>query len=422
MHGLLKQCTCGTVVKALNLVLASLTLVVAGIGIAYLSSVTQQTYIYYYNVSNAATPPPGWYDNYWSVLDYGPPKGEVVVGNSTVELPNVTPLALPRPEPYVYIVSGYVQPYAYLSPLSFFLVLVGSFLGFKGTVLVFQERALGEELVRGYAVGGSLGRFALKRFVSSVISLAIVSTITIVLEGLHGSDVLRVAWDFLTFNPGVSTYFHVSIRSLILTSLAYTSLLVGLSFALTVYLSAFLVVYGLQGGLLRSVVEKWRYVGSALASWVIAMAIIYLLHFFTGLLPYGHPRGDLLPYLVMPLLSLFFPYVGITANKVVTSIQVPRQSFKGLDWRIMVYRHALGNAVVVMLTAMASAFMEMLVAEVLVEGIFVWPGFGELLKQAVFHGDYRVVEAAMLTYSTIAVLSNFITDVVYGALDPRVTR
>ena len=408
--------------KALNLVLTSLILIVAGISIAYLSSVAQQTYIYYYNVSSVATPPPDWYDNYWSVLNYGSPKGEIVLGNTTIELDNITSLALPRAEPYVYIVSGYIQPFAYLSPLSFFLVLAGSFLGFKGTVLVFQERALGEELVRGYAVGGSLSRFVLKRFLSSVISLAIVSVITIVLEGLHGSNVLRTAWDFLTFNPGVSPYFHVSIRSLILTSLAYTSLLVGLSFALTIYLSAFLVVYGLQGGLLRTLVEKWRYVGSALASWVLAMAMIYLFHFFTGLLPYGHPRGDILPYLVMPLLSLFFPYVGIIANKVITSIQMPRQSFKGLDWKIMIYRHALGNAVVVMLTAMSSAFMEMLVAEVLAEGIFLWPGFGELLKQAVFHGDYRVVEAAMLTYSTIAVMSNFITDVIYGVLDPRVTR
>lgn len=378
--------------------------------------------IYNFGYGNVAIPPNDWQEYYWAVLVKGYPSATVFYDGKFVNLQNVCNYTLPATSYYTYVVKGYVQPYAFLSPISMFLILTGTLIGFKGTTLFFQERILGEDLVKGYAVGGSLTRYALKRLSSSLVSLILAFVVIIILEYLHGRNLYYALLGFLEFNAGVSSYFKVSITSLILTTLSYTTLLLGISFSLTVYLSAFLVIYGLQSPLISKIMDMWKYIGSALASWVFAMIIVYLLHFFTGLLPYGTPKNDILPYLVMPVISLFFPFIGIFVNRMLTTIPTTPFSIKGLDRKIVIYRHVLGNATVVMLSSISSAFVEMLLAEMLVEGIFQWPGFGLLLKYAVFNGDYKVVEGSMLTYSTLAVLSNLVTDLVYGVLDPRVTR
>jgi ABC-type dipeptide/oligopeptide/nickel transport systems, permease components len=384
----------------------------------------QQKYVEVYNFGygNVAIPPNDWQEYYWAILVKGYPNATVFYNGKFVNLQNVCNYTLPVTSYYTYVVKGYEEPYAFLSPISMFLILTGTLIGFKGTTLFFQERILGKDLVKGYAVGGSLTRYALKRLGSSLVSLVLVFVVIIILEYLHGRNPYCALLEFLEFNAGVSSYFKVSITSLILTTLSYTTLLLGISFSLTVYLSAFLVIYGLQSPLISKIMDKWKYIGSALASWVFAMIIIYLLHFFTGLLPYGTPKGDILSYLVMPVISLFFPFIGIFVNRMLTAIPKTFFSIKGLDRKIVIYRHVLGNATVVMLSSISSAFVEMLLAEMLVEGIFQWPGFGLLLKYAVFNGDYKVVEGSMLTYSTLTVLSNFVTDLVYGVLDPRVTR
>jgi len=398
-------------------------LLLIGIVLSLESIKTEYISLYNFGYGNVATPPQNWQYYYWAVLSGGLPNASVFFDNKTVELTEVSNFTLPHTTHFVYIISGYVQPYAFLSPLSFFMILSGTLIGFKGTTLFFQGRILGKDLIKGYAVGGSIRKYVLKRLTSAIISLGIVSAIVILLEYFHGANVIKATTSLLELNPGISEHFDVSVNTLILTSLAYTSLLLGISFSLTIYLSAFLVVYSLENKRLLSIINKWKYIGSALASWVFSIIIIYLLHFFTNLLPYGTPKGgNILPYLIMPILSLFFPYIGIFANKVLSSIPKPDFSYKGLNEKVIIYRHVLGNITVLMLSIMSSAFVEMLVAELLVEGIFLWPGFGELLKIGVFYGDYKIVETSMLTYSTIAVLSNFFADVTYGFLDPRVTR
>ncbi|MBP1357963.1 MAG: ABC transporter permease, partial [Sulfolobus sp.] len=296
-----------------------------------------------------------------------------------------------------------------------------TFIGFKGTILFFQSKILGEKLTKGYAVGGSLYRYTLKRVSSFLFSAFLVILVVIFLETLHGRPLIKTLIGILTFNLGNSALFGISVTNLVLTALSYTSLLLSITFALTVYLSAFLVIYGINNKIIRSIVDKWKFIGTALASWVFSIILIYLLHFFFDVFPYGVPKGNILPYLPMPLISLFFPYIGIFSNRfLINAKSIP--NYKGLKEEILLYRHVLGNVTVVVLSSISSALIEMLLAEMLVEGIFLWPGLGELLKIAIFHGDYRIVEGVMIIYSTIALVANLITDIVYGILDPRVTR
>ena len=407
--------------KSSTLIYTSILLLSLGLILAYSSLDSEKIQVINYNYSNIAFPPVNWQEYYWSVLVYGKPNATIITPNQTIFVNNVSVFPLNETTKYVYIVSGYVQPYAYLSPIALFLVLTGTFVGFKGTILYFQSRVLGEELTKGYAVGGSLYRYFLKRFSSFLFSAFLIILVVILLETLHGRPLDKTLLGIFTFNLGNSSFFGISITSLVFTSLSYTSILLGISFALTVYLSAFLVIYGIKNKIIRCIIDKWKYIGTALASWVFAIILIYLLHFFLHVFPYGTPKDDLLPYLVMPLISLFFPYIGIFSNRFLLNAKsVP--NYKGLKQDILIYRHVIGNVTVVVLSSISSALIEMLLAEMLVEGIFLWPGLGELLKIAIFHGDYKIAEGVMIIYSTIALTSNLITDIVYGILDPRVTR
>lgn len=407
--------------KSSTLIYVSISLLSLGLLTAYISIEPQWVEIVGYNYTNVAIPPSGWQEYNWNVLVYGVPNATIITQNQTIYLKNVTSYTFNEPTRYVYIVAGYIQPYAYLSPLSLFLVLTGTFIGFKGTILFFQSKILGEKLTKGYAVGGSLYRYTLKRVSSFLFSAFLVILVVIFLETLHGRPLIKMLIGILTFNLGNSALFGISVANLVLTALSYTSLLLSITFALTVYLSAFLVIYGINNKIIRSIVDKWKFIGTALASWVFSIILIYLLHFFFDVFPYGVPKGNILPYLPMPLIALFFPYIGIFSNRfLINAKSIP--NYKGLKEEILLYRHVLGNVTVVVLSSISSALIEMLLAEMLVEGIFLWPGIGELLKIAIFHGDYRIVEGVMIIYSTIALVANLITDIVYGILDPRVTR
>jgi oligopeptide transport system permease protein len=391
-----------------------------------LSSISTITIFYNdigYGNGSVAYPPQNWRYQYWSILSKGFPNSTVFLPNKEINFSGVHAINLNKTSFYVFSVNGYVQPYAILSIPGLFLIFIGTAFGFRSSILLMQERILGE-LSSGYAISGSLSRYLLKRFSSFLISMSIVSIVIYLLEIIQGISPMKDVMDLLEFNEGLSK-LGVSVDSLLLTSLSYTSLLSGIAFSFTVYLSTFLVMKSIGGGeFLLTLIQKWKYIGNALASWVIGIALLYSFHYYFRVFPIGSPRGHLIFYIILPLLSLFFPYIGIFANRIIYSLgntsDINRA--KGLSKDIIVYRHIVGNLMVVTLSTISSAFVEMLIAEFLIEAIYSWPGLGYLLRFSVDTGDIRVVEGILLIYSTIVLISNFIADVIYGIVDPRVRR
>jgi len=169
-------------VKSSTLIYTSILLLSLGLILAYSSLDSEKIQVINYNYSNIAFPPVNWQEYYWSALVYGKPNATIITPNQTIFVNNVSEFPLNETTKYVYIVSGYIQPYAYLSPLALFLVLTGTFVGFKGTILYFQSRVLGEELTKGYAVGGSLYRYFLKRFSSFLFSAFLIISVVILVK------------------------------------------------------------------------------------------------------------------------------------------------------------------------------------------------------------------------------------------------
>jgi len=93
---------------------------------------------------------------------------------------------------------------------------------------------------------------------------------------------------------------------------------------------------------------------------------------------------------------------------------------KGLPSRIVIYRHALRNALIPTVTVVGLEFGYMLAGAVLTETVFSWPGVGRLIVDSIMARDYPVVQASLLLVAGLFVLVNLGVDVLYAFLDPRI--
>jgi len=93
---------------------------------------------------------------------------------------------------------------------------------------------------------------------------------------------------------------------------------------------------------------------------------------------------------------------------------------KGLGQRLVVYRHALRNALIPVVTVLGQQFGLMLGGAVVTETVFAWPGMGRLIVQAILARDARVVQGAVLLLALTIVVINSLVDVAYGYIDPRI--
>ena len=93
---------------------------------------------------------------------------------------------------------------------------------------------------------------------------------------------------------------------------------------------------------------------------------------------------------------------------------------KGVPQKIIVLRHILRNAAIPIVTVLGINFGYMLAGAVAVEIVFSWPGIGYFTLRAIFLGDYPVVIASTFVLVLGVVTANFLTDLTYGILDPRI--
>lgn len=93
---------------------------------------------------------------------------------------------------------------------------------------------------------------------------------------------------------------------------------------------------------------------------------------------------------------------------------------KGLGERIVVYKHALRNALIPIITLLGLSFGSMLSGAVIVETVFGWPGLGRYLVTGISNRDFPVVQGVVLVIAVGFVMANLITDLVYGFVDPRI--
>jgi ABC-type dipeptide/oligopeptide/nickel transport system permease component len=93
---------------------------------------------------------------------------------------------------------------------------------------------------------------------------------------------------------------------------------------------------------------------------------------------------------------------------------------KGVSGRSVVWKHALKNAVMPVLTFAAIYLAILITGAILVETVFAWPGIGQLIYQGIVYRDFPVIQAVVLLTAVIVVTVNFVVDITYAYLDPRI--
>jgi len=153
------------------------------------------------------------------------------------------------------------------------------------------------------------------------------------------------------------------------------------------------------------------------------MAIVFSVEL--GWLPVSGRGG--LASLVLPAVSLGLALAAMLSRMTraslldeLSELYVRAARARGASRAAAIVRHALGNSLVPLVTIIALQFGAVLTGSVITETIFAWPGIGRLLIQSIGFRDYPMVQGCILLIAVTYVTVNLVTDLLYGALDPRI--
>jgi len=144
-------------------------------------------------------------------------------------------------------------------------------------------------------------------------------------------------------------------------------------------------------------------------------------------LSFGAQMKDRFMHLVLPTLSLSLVLTaGIARYMRGSMLEVIRQDYvrtahaKGLSERVVVFKHALRNALIPIITLVGLYIPVLFSGTVFIEYIFAWPGMGRTIYEAVGTRDYPLVMAGTFFFAMMVVVANLIADILYAVVDPRI--
>ncbi len=190
-----------------------------------------------------------------------------------------------------------------------------------------------------------------------------------------------------------------------------------------------------QYSLLDYIVTVLGFAAVAIPSFFLGLAGIFIFSIKLGWLPTANMNTvgksvtvlDSIRHLILPATVLglaeaapLIRYIRSSMLEVVRHEYVTVARSKGLPERVVIYRHALRNALIPVVTGVALRLPILLGGTIIVETIFAWPGMGQLAITAVQARDYPVIMAINLIAATMILTSNLTADILYAVIDPRI--
>lgn len=240
---------------------------------------------------------------------------------------------------------------------------------------------------------------------------------------------------------GRSFRYNEPVVALILGRAPATLLLTGTALVVATVLGVWFgtVIAARPDGLMDRLANGAASVLAAVPSFWLGQLLLILLAGWLGLFPVQgmfSPRlasggwaliGDVAHHLVLPAGTLAFLQTALIFRLTRQSVRaalvedfIRTARAKGLPPRLVLYRHALRNSLLPVVTVVGGHVGTLLAGAAVVEVVFAWPGLGRLLYEAVLTRDYPVVLGIFLVVSVMTVLANLLTDLAYAFLDPRV--
>ncbi len=241
----------------------------------------------------------------------------------------------------------------------------------------------------------------------------------------------------LTGDFGYSRLHAKPVMEVILPALGNTVTLLGLSMLLA-------LMIGLPAGIAAAIrpysktdyaINMMAFAGISVPPFWLALMLIIVFAVLLGVLPAGGSGAlgvggiwDNTQYLVLPVVSLTIASVGgHTRYMRASMIETLRQDYirtaraTGAGEARVVFRHALRNALIPVVTVIALDFGYLFSGALITETIFAWPGMGRLIYDAIMGNDFNLALVALLMATLLTLLGNFLADVAYVALDPRIS-
>ena len=166
-------------------------------------------------------------------------------------------------------------------------------------------------------------------------------------------------------------------------------------------------------------------IGVSVPSFVLATILVYVLALQLGLFPAAMWSG--IEYAVLPTLALAaLPMAFIARLTRSSMLEVLAQDYiktaraKGLPERTILYRHALKNALIPVVTYIGPMSAAVLTGSFIIESIFAIPGLGRHFVTSIYNRDYTVILGVTVFYSVLVISLNLLVDLIYPLLDPRI--
>lgn len=166
-------------------------------------------------------------------------------------------------------------------------------------------------------------------------------------------------------------------------------------------------------------------IGQSVPIFWLGIMLMYLFSVRLHLLPtsgYGTAAHFVLPAATMSLFTIAAVTRLVRASMVdiLNAEYIKLARIKGLPESVVIWKHALRNSLIPVLTFMGSFFANMITGAVVIETVFVWPGIGRLAYEAILNRDFPVIQAVVLFMTALFIGANLVVDLLYAWVDPRI--
>ena len=180
-----------------------------------------------------------------------------------------------------------------------------------------------------------------------------------------------------------------------------------------------------QGTLLDGGEKFLAIIGQAMPNFWLAIVAIHIFSVQLRWLPtsgMGGPANYVMPVVILTffMLPAMMRLIRSSMLDVLGSEYIKLARIKGVSERLVIWKHALRNAIIPLLTAAGITFATIITGAIIMETVFAWPGVGRLLYEAVLTRDFPVVQGAVLLVAVIVLAVNLLVDILYAYVDPRI--
>ena len=234
---------------------------------------------------------------------------------------------------------------------------------------------------------------------------------------------------------GESYSYHISVASLIMDKLPVTITLTIFSFLIIFVISIPLGVFIAKhtGGVVDRILSVLNQIVMSIPPFfsgiLITLVFGLMLGLFTpgGFISYKTDVAGFFAYLIFPSIAIAIPKISMTVKLLKESIleeykkEYVRTAYsRGNSTTQVLYKHVLKNAIIPVITFLGMTLADIVAGSIVVEQVFGIPGIGRILLTSISNRDYPVVQAIIIILAVIILVINFIVDIIYHRVDPRI--